>query len=87
MDSIPISAPSGFEAAPTPQKFPSQFENKQNDKMERQQYLRELQEEAERKKEEKRKAKEEEKRREREEMERYNNPFGKQGGGAPNRQF
>ena len=95
MNNAPISAPSGypaqnqiinninFEQPEAEEGFgigqPNQNKNKNKE------YLNDWKKDIEEREIKKKREKEEEKRKEREEMEKYSNPFGKGGAGAPNR--
>jgi len=101
MDNAPISAPSGYPAQnqfsqnqPPPQQFNNIEEPKQeggfgigNQEKQKKnnEYLSDWKKEIEEKEMRKKREREEERRKEREEMEKYSNPFGRGGAGAPNR--
>jgi hypothetical protein len=98
-DNIPMSVPSGQPAQMSyPQQMnrqensgfeqPSQSVTKpdtQEKKKKNQAFLNDWKKEMEEKEQKKKREREEEKRKEREEMEKYSNPFGRGGAGAPNR--
>lgn len=99
MDNAPISAPSGYQAQPSYPRNDSggrqniNFEQPQDDggfaigaqdqQNKNKGYLNDWKKEIEERELRKKREKEEEKRKEREEMEKYNNPFGRGGAGAP----
>ena len=80
---IPASEPSGYNNNGGFAVDSEDMEAKQKKQALLNDYKREMQEREDRKKREK----QEEKRREREEMQKYSNPFGKGGAGAPNRNW